>query len=285
MEFFTLPYDSCKDVIVGLCRCIRYLFANLHEAAKATAYQESLDETTSSNLAHPYWNLQPYKDPMFKSIFSKETRLRLRQIVIYSELCLRDAIRDQIAVASEDPKNLLSKIAREFLDQSRSLIDKAHKWLTWLDSKLSTEFDLSLTKSFTCEALHLPPSLSSLFKMMDHDLHISDICRMRSFAISPLIELSEEFKFTTQTVFDRATLDSETMPFQFAAKLSPPCLSSAKEGIAPTILYQCIRCCSVVTDCPRIHVCHCGGLYRSAWKQNTSSSFNWKSIIDLFCPL
>jgi hypothetical protein len=315
VDAVVFSYDSCKIMIAELCRRIRYLFSQLHEVAKSVSPEpvdETISSTTPTQTHHhrpiSFWNLQSYKDPMFKSIFSKEIRSRLRQVILYSELYLRDGIRHhhpspRILEKDDHPstittittatttRSLFPKMVREFLDRSRLLVDKGYKWLTWLDSKLSTEFDLPLKECFTCDRLQLPLTFPpTLFKMMNHDLQVAEICHMRSFSFLPFIAVFSEdtiLPLTQQTtrVFNQATLTSETIPHDLAMKLSP-----SRRSKSPTILHECIRCGSVidtVDDGARGSLCSCGGIYRSIWKKTVRSLWltHFQLMNDLFCPL
>lgn len=286
VDFISFPYLPSKTIIANLCCSIRYLFASLHQAAKPQV------EDLWENL-HPvysYWKLHPYQDPMFKLMFSKGIRHQLRQLVTYSELSLRERFRDPSIVLelSESPKttSFLPTILRDFFDKSHLLLDRAHKWLTWLDSKLSTEFNLPIEDGFTCATLRLPDSLSCLFKMMDHDLHVEDICRMRAFSFLHLLKISRDFKPLPFKVFESSILDDDEVV------LLSSCPSHFKHFFPFTYLthqkpsksfVECIRCFSMEPDSPKLSSCSCGGSYRYIWRPTCPSS-EWRSVASLFGP-
>ena len=221
----------------------------------------------------------------------------MRRAIVYSELCLREALRDPLlsstksnSEASGNNTSFLSMILRSFLDRSRSLLDRAHKWLTWLDSKLATNFDLSLVDAFTCDPLQLPDSLSSLFKMMDHDLHVDEVCRMRGFSFSHLIEvIPNDVQLVLFAYFEKASTIEEylnKLPShlvlitggEFFQRRTMKSISSL-DG-----LIECLRCSSIAIDSPERSLCNCGGLYRSLWKRRARQLPEWNSVLPLFGP-
>jgi hypothetical protein len=285
-------------LIADLCCTLHYLFSNLHQAAKTSPID---DVWESIRAVSSCWPLHPHRDPAFKLIFSKDSRQQLRRAIVYSELCLREALRDPSLLSSTKPNSetstsnntpFLSMILRSFLDRSRSLLDRAYKWLTWLDSKLATEFDLNLVDAFNCDPLQLPDSLSSLFKMMDHDLHVDEVYRMHSFSYSHLIQVfPDDVHFLPFAYFEKTSTTNDFLLNKLPShrvlithgNFSQRRVSWSIDSLDGLI--ECLRCSSIAIDSPERSLCDCGGLYRSLWKRRARRHLpNWKSILPIFGP-